>query len=122
MKIEINNHRKIFAIQEEFYKIFPGLKIEFHEKSGKAGGSPSTKLVKSSSKTLAECRTMHNSGFISIKPGMTAGEVIQNFSDVYGLSVEIFRSSENNTQLQSPVSEKTILGEVNNEVELPTPS
>jgi propanediol utilization protein len=43
MKIVINNNRKIFAIQEEFSKMFPGLNIEFFAKLSRPGDTPSKK-------------------------------------------------------------------------------
>lgn len=113
MKIEINNDRKIFGIQEEFNALYPNLKIEFYEKPSTLGGHPSKKLVKSSSKPLAECRTMHNTGFISILPGMTYNELKQNFSDIYGLSIEMFQKSANNTWSEIIVHEKLSLEELN---------
>lgn len=90
MKIEINNNRKIFAIQEEFSGEFPNLNIMFYGKPSKPGGSPSTKMVTSSAKFLAECRAIHNSGHISISPQMMVRDLKQNFRDVFGLAIEIF--------------------------------
>ena len=116
MKVEINNNRKIFAIQEEFNTLFPDLKIEFHEKPSSPGGPSSKKLVKSSNKTLAEYRAVHNSGSITILPGMTLGELKQNFGDVYGLTIDIFKKPVNNKGDRLLVSEKTILEELNKDV------
>ena len=93
MKITINDNRKIFAIQEEFCKVFPYLKLEFFSKPHSAGGGSSKKSVKHNSKTLGECRTIHNKGNITITPGMTVSGLEQNFEDVYGLGVQIFRKS-----------------------------
>ncbi len=93
MKITINDHRKIFAIQEEFNNLFPNLIIEFHAKASKGGGSPSEHLIKHN-KILGECRTEHNKGTITITPNMMVSELKQDFSDVYGLTVEVFQKSE----------------------------
>lgn len=93
MKIQINDHRKIFAIQEEFNKMFPWLKLEFFVKPHKVGGpSPKSQII-SSSKTVGECRTIHNSGTVTITPMMSVSELEQSFRDVYGLSVQVFRKS-----------------------------
>ncbi|MEO6883913.1 MAG: hypothetical protein ABI199_07800 [Bacteroidia bacterium] len=113
MKIEINNRRKVFAVQEEFNHFFPNLKIEFYEKSNKSGGSPSEKLEKQSSKTLEECRTMHNDGFITISQEMSVGELKQRFRDVYGLSIDVLKKTSNNLWDQSPAYEKSILEYLN---------
>lgn len=71
MNITINDHRKIFAIQEEFNNVFPYLKIEFFSKPHSLGGSSAKKHIKASSKTLGECRIIHNKGTITIQPNMT---------------------------------------------------
>ncbi len=93
MKITINDHRKIFAIQEEFNTVFPFLKIEFFSKSNTNNGVASKKLVKHHSKTLGECRTIHNKGNITITSGMTVLDLDQQFSDIYGLTVQVYRKS-----------------------------
>ncbi|MBL7902798.1 MAG: hypothetical protein JNK73_12440 [Bacteroidia bacterium] len=93
MKISINDHRKIHAIQDEFNEVFPYLKIEFFSKPHASGGPSSKKMMKSSSKTLGECRTIHNKGSITISPEMTVDELEQRFMDVYGLSIQVFRKS-----------------------------
>ena len=61
MKIQINDHRKIFALQEEFNRFFPNFKIEFLGKPSKVGNPPSEKMVKAN-KTLGDCRVVHNKG------------------------------------------------------------
>ncbi|HWY11306.1 MAG TPA: hypothetical protein VN026_08275 [Bacteroidia bacterium] len=93
MKITINDQRKIFAIQEEFNALFPYLKLEFLSKPHSVGGGSPKKLVKHSSKTLGECRIIHNKGNITITPNMTVTDLEQNFADVYGLGVQVFRKS-----------------------------
>jgi hypothetical protein len=93
MKITINDKRKIFAIQEEFSKIFPYLKMEFYAKPSKAGGTPSGKIIHNPSKLLGDCRTIHKSGTLTLNPKMTVGELKQSLRDTYDLSIEIFRKS-----------------------------
>ncbi|MBX3163553.1 MAG: hypothetical protein KF900_03675 [Bacteroidetes bacterium] len=93
MKLTINDSRKISSIQKKFNDEFPYLKIEFFSKPHKIGGSSPKKLMMESSKTLGECRTVHKSGTISIVPQMTVGELEQNFKDMFGLWVQVFRKS-----------------------------
>jgi len=93
MKLVITDNRKIFALQEEFNKMFPYLKLQFFGKPSKAGGIPSKKLVKYPSHTVGECRTVHKSGSITVTPQMTVGELEQTFRDEYDLAVEVFRKS-----------------------------
>jgi hypothetical protein len=93
MKIAINDNRKIFAIQEEFNTAFPYLKLEFYSKSHKSQGASEKEFIKHNSKTLGESRTLHEDGNITITPHMTVYNLEQNFSDIYGLGVQIFRKS-----------------------------
>ena len=93
MEIIINDHRKIFAIQKEFSEIFPYLKLQFFGKPHKVGAPSSKKMMKHPSKTIGQCRTIHNKGVLTITPNMTAADLEQGFSDVYGLSVQVFRKS-----------------------------
>lgn len=93
MKITINDHRKIFAIQKEFSELFPYLKLEFFAKPHKVGAGSSKKIMKQPSKTIGECRVIHNKGKLTITPSMTVSDLEQAFSDVYGLSVQVFRKS-----------------------------
>lgn len=117
MKIQINDHRKIHAIQKEFSTMFPWLKIEFFSKPHKIkAGSPRTELVPSA-KTLGECRTVHDSGTITITPGMTVADLEQSFRDVYGLAVQIFRKS-GRTWLETTVTDTWTLEKQNEQGQL----
>ncbi len=93
MKITINDRRKIFAIQEEFNTVFPYLRLEFLSKPRTFGGASARNSMKHSSKTLGECRTIHNTGTITITPTLTVADMEQRFSDVYGLCIQVFRKS-----------------------------
>ena len=95
MKIAINDHRKIFAIQEEFNSVFPYLKLEFFSKPHQSQGATEKQFIKHPSKLLGECRTVNNDGYITITPHMTVDSLEQNFRDIYGLGVQVFRKSGN---------------------------
>ena len=115
MKMIINNHRKIFALQQEFNEVFHNLKIEFYQKPSSPGGTSSKKLVDSSSKTLGDCRAIHTEGVISISPLMNIGELKQIFSNVYELTVDIFQRNAKNSWHELPVTERAILEVINHE-------
>lgn len=116
MTLTINDKRKIYAIQEEFNALFPYLKIEFFSKPHKIGGASAKKLMKPGGKTLGECRTIHNKGKITITPNMTVADLEQNFNDVYGLSVQVFRKS-GKVWLETTVTDKWSLEEQNKQGE-----
>lgn len=96
MKIAINDHRKIFAIQEEFNTAFPNLKLEFYSKSHQSTGASEKEFIKHSIKTLGECRTIHEDGNITITPNITVMNLKENFSNIYGLGVQVYKKSGTN--------------------------
>ncbi len=93
MQLEINDHRKIHAIQHEFNQLFPFLKIEFFSKPHKTGGVASVRKIHSDTKTLGECGVLHKKGILTVMPGMSVTELEANFRDVYGLEVRVYRKS-----------------------------
>ncbi len=116
MKITINDHRKLSAIQEEFNTIFPYLKIEFYSKPSKLGGASTKKLIKHHNKTLGECRTIQNKGHITITSKMTVVDLEQRFGDVYGLGIQVFRKS-GKVWLETTVTDGWTLEEQNTQGE-----
>ncbi len=117
MIITINDNRKIFAIQEEFTQVFPYLKLEFFSKPHKPGGASPKSLVKHHSKTLGECRSVHNNGRITITAAMKVSELEQRFSDVYGLGIQVFRKS-GKVWLETTVTDDWTLEKQNKEGEI----
>lgn len=116
MKILIDDHRKIHAIQQDFTKQFPYLKMEFLAKPHKVGGGSPKKMMEASAGTLGECRTIHDTGTITIVPQMTVADLEQNFKEVYGLSVQVFRKS-GKAWLETTVTDGWTLDEQNRQGE-----
>ena len=116
MKIQINDHRKIFAIKEEFSALFPKLKIEFFGKPNKTGSSPSAKIY-SASRTIGDCRIQHTNGELTITPSMTIADLKQILADKFGLSIGIFRLS-GSQWVETADNNKLTLQEQNDEVAL----
>jgi len=116
MKITINDRRKTYVIQEEFNSVFPYLKLEFLSRIYKPGCTFSKKFIGHHNKTLAECRTAHNDGKITITPDMKVVDLEQNFSDVYGLGVQVFRKS-GKSWLETTVTDGWTLEEQNRQGE-----
>ena len=116
MKIAINDRRKISAIQNDFNEMFPYLRLEFFSKPHVTNGASPKKYLTHPSKTLGECRTIHKSGSILITPGMTVAKLEQNFREVYGLSVQVFRRS-GKAWLETTVTDSWTLEEQNSQGE-----
>lgn len=89
MKILINDHRKLFAIQEEFSKAFPNLGLLFYSKRSHEKAEHSRKAVLHGGATIGECRIIHEKGELTITPQMTVADLEDAFSSVYGLTVEV---------------------------------
>lgn len=96
MKITINDHRKIYAIQKSFSEMFPFLKLEFFSKPHTAKGASPKKLLVNQSKTIGQCRVVHSKGTLTILPQMTINDLEQGFNDTFGLTVRVFRKSGKN--------------------------
>ena len=92
MKIQINDHRKIFAVQGEFNKLFPHVRIDFLSKSSNLKSSASEKIM-NSSKTLGDCRTVHAKGELTLLHSMTVADLKETLRDAYGLTVMVSRKS-----------------------------
>jgi hypothetical protein len=116
MKIQITDHVKISSIQEEFNRMFPYLKLEFFSKPHKSGGTSPRKLMKSNINTIGECRTNNKSGEIFVSPLITVSELEQQFSELYGLNVQVFRKS-GNVWLETTVTDRWTLEEQNSQGE-----
>jgi hypothetical protein len=93
MKIAIHDKRKIFDLQEDFTASFPFLRLEFFAKPSRSGGASSKKIIRNNRLTIGQCRTIHESGHLSITPHITVSELKQRFEDVYGIHVQLFRKS-----------------------------
>ncbi|MFY8028986.1 MAG: hypothetical protein ACOVPB_07420 [Bacteroidia bacterium] len=91
MKITINDHRKVFAIQEEFNMVYRNLKLVFYSKPHKKDGAPAEEFSNENNATVGACRIIHNKGDITITPSMKVMELEERFADVYGLSVRVYR-------------------------------
>jgi hypothetical protein len=114
MQIIINDHRKIHAIQEEFSTLFPNLKLEFYAKPPHIHAAHPNKIITASSKTLGECRNVHNKGRLSISAGMTIAELVNNFNEVYGIDIEVLRK-KGHEWIEALDKNKLTLQEQNNQ-------
>src|SRR6188768_4176873 len=95
MIINIHDNRIISEIQEEFTRQFPFLKLEFFSRPHKIGSLTAKRFLKTSLKTIGECRSIHEKGNITIDPEMTVADLEKQFRDLYGLNVQLFRKSGN---------------------------
>jgi hypothetical protein len=95
MKISINDHRKIFTVQEEFNQLFPHLRLSFLRKPNKASEASSRKIINAGGQTIGQCRVVHTKGELTVSPSMTVADLQESFRDNFGLSVLVFWRSVN---------------------------
>jgi len=93
MKITINDHQTIAQVRDSFNKLFPFLKLEFFSKRHASEQASPLQFLIRKNVTLKECRTIHNSGEITVTPNMKVNELEQLLWDQYGLGVQVFRKS-----------------------------
>lgn len=116
MRIKISDKRKISAIQKEFSKDFPYLRLEFFAKPNAGKSLDKLNLIRSENKTIGECRKIHTTSSISITPEMKVSKLEQILKDEYGLYVQVFRKS-GRVWLETTMTDDWTLAEQNKEGE-----
>ena len=94
MKIVINDQRRIYSVQRDFNRMFPNLRIEFYAKPPNQNASHPKTIIEDTSTTLADCRTSHKNGEVTVSPGMTIAELEQHLHDIFGIGVEILKNED----------------------------
>ncbi len=108
----VKDSRLVSDIQKEFNEKFPFLKIEFYKKPHKVGEGNVEKEHYSSDKILAEIRSKHNTGELSINGHLKVATLEKAFADQYGLRVQVFRKS-GEIWLQTTSTDEWTLSEQN---------
>lgn len=93
MEITIEQNKKLSDIQVEFQKRFPFLKLEFYKDAHASGEGSAKAKTLNSNLTIAEAQSKAATGSLIIQGLMTVAELESAFSEVYGLSVQVFRKS-----------------------------
>ncbi len=90
----IQEDKTLKAVQQEFNALFPLLKIEFYDVQHAAGeGSLPFQQLNDYSKTIAAVRRIKRIGDLLIHEQMKVNELEQNFYELFGLNVQVFRKS-----------------------------
>ena len=93
MKIEIIGSRPILAIQQEFNRVFPLLKIEFFTRSHTKGKPTSAKFIVKPGKFLRDFGVPENQAELEITGDTTVFELEKTFRERFSLNVQVFRKS-----------------------------
>jgi hypothetical protein len=113
MKIVVSKNKQLKAIQEEFHKWFPYLKLEFYSSSHKFGEGSLKNSLLNNNLAISETPKFHqDGGVINIDESMKVSELEKAFSDTFGLSVQVFRKS-NDMWLQTTITDSWTLEKQN---------
>ena len=92
MVVIINAQWTVYAIQEEFNRAFPYLKLDFFKRSYTSGSNLLRKMV-SPRETIAENSVLESAEDLRITPGMTVAKLGECFAENYGLNVRVSRKT-----------------------------
>jgi hypothetical protein len=112
MEIIIDQTKHLSAIQVEFRKRFPYLKIEFYNHTHAVGEGSQKENTFEAHLTIQEAQNKKASGNLKIHGLMTVAELEGGFADIFGLSVQVFRKS-GNVWLQTTFTDHWTLAEQN---------
>jgi hypothetical protein len=100
----INKQKKLKQIKDEFQEQFPFLKLEFYSGFYKQGEGSDKKTMLANDLTIGEVCKLTTEEIISISESMKVSELEKAFKDIFGLSVQVFRKS-NNLWLQTTITD-----------------
>lgn len=93
--LTINDANTLKSIKDQFNKYFPHLKIEFFSvKHLKDEASPRTAIY-DDKLLLSEVSATQNTMPFNFDGNMKTAEFEQNFSDMFGVNVQVYRKSGN---------------------------
>jgi len=109
----VNKKTRLKELQEDFQNQFPFLKIEFYSVFHKQGEGSDKKKKLDSQLTVGEvCKLSSNESNITIDGSMKVSQLEKVFKDTFGLSVQVFRKS-NNLWLQTTITDGWSLSKQN---------
>jgi hypothetical protein len=92
MLLEIDDNKTIGDLQEQFNKWFPYLCLEFYRHNHK-NHSLSDKIQPA--EAIGSIREQHVSGTLGLKSWCTAGRLVHDLKQQFGLHVQVLRRHEN---------------------------
>lgn len=104
MKMVVSKQKRLKEIQEDFQSQFPFLMIEFYSGFHKQGEGSDKKDKLDTNLTVGEVSKLAIEGNMLIEESMKVSELEKSFKDIFGLSVQVFRKS-NNLWLQTTITD-----------------
>lgn len=112
MELVINETKSVGEIQKSFNMRFPFLKISFFKNPHAAGEASPLSDMYHVDTLIKDIRQKDKNGIISIDGDMQVNQLEMLFSEVFGLSVQIFRKSGENW-LQTTTTDSWTLNQQN---------
>ena len=91
MILQIHDNLLVSDIKERFSNSFPCFKIEFYDMPHHNKKENLEKYRINSEKRIGEIRNNRNEGFLEIKSWYTVKQIEKNFSELFGLNIQIFK-------------------------------
>lgn len=114
MKLTVSPDRTVQELKSEFHGYFPFLKIEFFSKPHGTGGSSNRADMADGSTKLADLMGDHAGGSVEFSALTTVHSLEQEFSNAFGLHMQVFRKS-GNVYLETNTTDDWTLGQQNAE-------
>ena len=114
--MKIQDSKSIKEIKEEFNKKFNLLKLEFFSSNHEVGEANKSSEILDENLLLKEIRTIHKEGDLSIDGHQKVSTLEQNFSEMYGVNVQVLRKS-GKIWLQTTTTDGWTLAEQQREAE-----
>jgi hypothetical protein len=112
MKNMIDLNKTISAIQQEFQKEYPNLKIEFYKELHSEGEGSMKDHIINGDLTIADITNTNSDKTITPTPEMTVNELENVFAEYFKLGAQVFRKS-GTVWLQTTTSDDLTLAEQN---------
>jgi hypothetical protein len=95
MLLHIDDYKTIADLQDKFEQCFPGLKIEFYSKAHNWREATSARYLLDSETRIGDIKKVNSSNIFEIKSWFQTGKIEQDFKELFGLNVQVFRLKEN---------------------------
>lgn len=112
MEILIDRNKKLSALQIDFQRLFPFLKIEFYNQFHDTFEGSFNENLLNHDLSIKEVTDHALPRVIKIYGKMTAEELERAFADIYGLSIQVFRKA-GRIWIQTIASDNLTLDELN---------
>jgi hypothetical protein len=103
----------ISEVQHEFNTMFPFLKIEFFNTRSSGRSDFSAQKIIASNRKIGDIQLAIADGNIDVQPGMKVADLEKQFSEQFGLGVQVFRRS-GNLWLETTMTDNWTLQQQNN--------